>query len=260
MNALTIVIIVAILILILILLRYVFYNPYTLQSLQNGETASVIPASSLATNGSCSSSSNFAYSIWFYINDWNYRYGEPKVLFGRMGAISDPSGGAIPGVGGIDPCPTVVLGSTQNDLMVALGCFPGVNNESQAVDAISNSSNTVVHNCKIQNIPIQKWLNLIISVYGRSLDVYMDGKLVKTCLLPGIANVNKNSDVYLTPGGGFSGWTAKFKYWASATDPQKAWNIYEEGYGASWFSNLFGQYQIQIKISKDGTETTSVNL
>jgi hypothetical protein len=49
------------------------------------------------------------------------------------------------------------------------------------------------------NVPVQKWVNLIISVYGRSLDVYIDGKLAKTCLLPGVANVNNKSDIYVNP-------------------------------------------------------------
>ena len=28
---------------------------------------------------------NFAYSIWFYVNDWNYKFGQPKIIFERMG-------------------------------------------------------------------------------------------------------------------------------------------------------------------------------
>jgi len=256
----TILLIIFVLIIIYVLYIYFFdlRNSLT-NSMLNGQNPLTISATKL--DGSTSNiPSNFSYSVWMYVNDWNYRYGETKVVFGRMGSPTVKGSGDIAGVSGSNPCPVVVLSPLENDLVVSLGCFPGVNNESQAIEALSSSSNTVVHNCKIQNIPIQKWLNLIISVYGRSLDVYMDGKLVKTCLLPGIANVNKNSDVYLTPGGGFSGWTTKFKYWASSTNPQKAWNIYEEGYGASMFSNFFGQYQIQVKITKDGSETTSVTL
>ena len=65
MSALSIVITIVVIVLILMLLRYVFTDPYTLQNIQDGKTASTIEASSLATNGSNVSSSNFAYSVWF---------------------------------------------------------------------------------------------------------------------------------------------------------------------------------------------------
>ena len=53
------------------------------------------------------------------------------------------------------------------------------------------------------NVPLQKWVNLIISLYGRTLDVYIDGKLVRTCVLPGVAQVNPDADILVTPMGGF---------------------------------------------------------
>jgi len=111
MSALSIVITVVVIVLILFLLRYLFSDPYTLQDLQDGQTLSTINASDLATDGSDVPSSNFAYSIWFYINDWNYRYGESKVIFGRMGAKSGNGQGSIEGISGLDPCPAVVLGA-----------------------------------------------------------------------------------------------------------------------------------------------------
>ena len=81
MSALSVVITIIIVVLVLMLLRYLFTDPSTLQNMQDGKTATTISASSLATNGSNVPSSNFSYSIWFYINNWNYRYGEQKVIF-----------------------------------------------------------------------------------------------------------------------------------------------------------------------------------
>ena len=85
MNPLTIVIIIVVIVLLVIVWKYMLSDPYTLQGLQNAQTATTISASDLETNGTDVPSSNFAYSIWFYVNDWNYRYGKPKVIFGRMG-------------------------------------------------------------------------------------------------------------------------------------------------------------------------------
>jgi hypothetical protein len=251
MSPLGIVITIVVIVLIIMLLRYSLSNPYTLQNLQSGQTASTISASSLATNGSSTSSSNFAYSIWFYINDWNYRYGEPKVIFGRMGAKSGANGGHIPGVSGLDPCPAVVLGAVENDVNVSLGCYPGADQQPDV-----SGGNTIVHTCSVANVPIQRWVNLVISVYGRSMDLYIDGKLVRTCLLPGVASVNNSSNIYVTPKGGFDGWTSKFQYFPNSLNPQEAWNIYSSGYGG----NMLNAYQVQISLLENGTTQSSYTI
>jgi len=253
MSALSIVITIVVVVLILMLLRAIFSDPYTLQSIQNGQTTSTISATSLATNGSNIPSSNFCYSVWFYINDWNYRYGEPKVIFGRMGAQSNQGNGSVQGVNGLDPCPAVVLGAVENNISVSLGCFPGLDQEPT-----TPGGNTVVHTCTVANIPIQKWVNLIVSVYGRTMDIYIDGKLVRTCLLPGVASINNNSNVYVTPAGGFNGWTAKLQYYPNSINPQQAWNIYSQGY-SNWLS-MFNEYQIQLSLLQNGTTQSSVTI
>jgi hypothetical protein len=255
MSPLNIIIIVIVIVLILMLLRYMLSNPYNLQGLQNGKTASVISASSLATNGTSVPSSNFSYSIWYYVNDWNYRYGEAKVIFGRMGASSSiSSSSSITGVGGLDPCPAVVLGPVSNNISVSLGCYPGVNQQPT-----TSGGSTVVKTCSVVNVPIQKWVNLIVSVYGRTMDIYIDGKLVKTCMLPGVASVNSSSDVYVTPAGGFDGWTSKFQYFPNPLNPQQAWNIYSKGYSTSWF-DMSQTYQIQLSLIENGTTQNSVTI
>ena len=254
MTPLNIIIIVIVIILILMILRYMLLDNYTLQSLQNAQTASVISASSLATNGSSIPSSNFSYSIWYYINDWNYRYGEPKVIFGRMGASSSSSSSSISGVSGLDPCPAVVLGAVENNLAISLGCYPGINKTPT-----TRGGTTVVHTCSISNVPIQKWVNLIVSVHGRTMDIYIDGKLVKTCMLPGVASINSSSNVYVTPSGGFDGWTSKFQYFPNPINPQEAWNIYSKGYSTYWL-DMYQTYHIQLSLIENGTTQGSVTI
>lgn len=254
MNALSIVIIVVVIVFILMILKYIYTDKYTLQNIQDGKTASTINASSLATNGTSVPSSNFAYSIWFYINDWNYRYGENKVIFGRMGALSAAGKGAIDGINGLDPCPAVVLGAVENNVSISLGCYPGIDQEPT-----TTGGNTVVHTCSIANVPIQKWVNLVMSVYGRTMDIYIDGKLVRTCLLPGVANINNSSNIYVTPLGGFDGWTSKLQYYPNSLNPQEVWNIYTRGY-SNGLLGMFNSYQVQISLVENGTTQSSVTV
>ena len=253
MSPLNIVILIVILVLIFTLIKYIFSDPYTLQSIQNGKVASTINATSLATNGTSVPSSNFAYSIWFYVNDWNYRYGESKVIFGRMGSMSSQGSSSVSGVNGLDPCPAVVLGAVENNIAVSLGCYPGIDQQPT-----TTGGSTVVKTCSVANVPIQKWVNLIVSVYGRSMDIYIDGKLVRTCLLPGVASVNNNANVYVTPNGGFEGWTSKFQYYPNPLNPQDAWNIYTQGY-ANWLS-MFNSYQLQISLVENGNTQSTITI
>ena len=253
MSPLNIVITIVVIVVILMLLKYIFSDPYTLQNIQDGKTASTISSSTLATNGSGIPSSNFAYSVWFYINNWNYRYGEKKVIFGRMGSLSGSGRGSIPGVSGLDPCPAVVLGDVENNISISLGCYPGINQQPT-----TRGGNTIVHTCSVGNIPIQKWVNLVVSVYGRSMDIYIDGKLVRTCLLPGVASVNNNADIYVTPKGGFEGWTARLQYYPNSLNPQEVWNNYTSGY--SGWTSMFNAYQVQISLVENGNTQSSVTI
>lgn len=256
MSPLTIVFTILAIVLLFMLLRYLFTDKYTLQGMQDGKTMSTINAADLSEPDSSVPSSNFSYSIWFYVNDWNYRFGQPKVVFGRMGAGGTEGEQVVPGVNGVDPCPVVVLGAVTNNLTVAISCFPG------AQDATTNQAarRNIVHTCSVANIPIQKWVNLTVSVYGRTMDLYIDGKLVRTCLLPGIANVNNNANVYVTPRGGFAGWTSNFQYFPNSLNPQEAWNIYTKGYGGSLFSNLFGSYSLQVSVLENGVEQSTLTI
>ena len=237
MSPIGIILTILVIVFIYYVLKYIFTDPYTLQSLSNGQTQSTINKDSLANGGD---SVNFSYSIWFYINDWNYKFGKNKVIFGRMEQGTD----TIADVSGINPSPLVVLGQIENNLNVYLKC-EGIDKPNM---------------CSIDNIPIQKWVNLVISVYSRTMDLYLDGKLVRTCLLPGVPNISTSSDVLITPYGGFNGWTSRFQYYPNSLNPQDAWNIYTQGYGGNMFSNLLKSYQIQFSLLENGVTYSTVTI
>ena len=237
-----IILFVIIIILIIIVINYISRDVSTLTGLTEGKTLQKIDAADLDVNNT--NSSNFTYSIWFYIDNWNYRYGEPKVIFGRMTEGSKVK----------EPCPTVVLGANQNNISVSLAVYPGENTKP------SDGSKYSINNFSIANIPIQKWVNLFISVYGRTMDIYIDGKLVRTCILDGVAAIDAVAPVYITPNGGFSGWTSTFQYWSDSSDPQKAWDIYKKGYGSSMLAGLFGKYTVKVSLMEGDVESSSYSV
>ena len=312
MNIKSILIVIFVIFLLYLVIRYIVKDAKILTGLMAGTTMQTIQANSLAKNSSELNSSNFAYSIWFYVDDWNYKYGDKKIIFGRTTSKSSESSGDAD-IETLGPCPAVIMGAVENDITILLGvggekegfekkcgefgcCIDGSNatgpegksdrcgplcNDPSISDYgccpdkinYKNSENDLcktdpkpkpgpdtysnLSRCTVKNVPIQKWVNLLISVYGRSLDVYIDGKLVKTCLLPGIAKINNEANVYITPLGGFSGWTSKFTYYPTALNPQEAWNVYQDGYGASWLANIFGKYNVKVSVLENGTEDSS---
>jgi hypothetical protein len=251
---LKIALIILVLILIMKLASYLFSNKSMVQdSILDATTLTTISASSLekGTVGN----NNFSYSTWFYVSDWNYRYGEYKVILGRMSAPSSGTLNSIQGINGNGPCPVITLGQTQNNISIMQDCYNGVNSFTD-VSSQSSQSNSIVSTCVVSNIPIQKWVNLIVSVYGRTLDVYIDGKLVKTCLLPGIAKVNPNADLHITPNGGFNGWTARTQYFASPMNPDQAWSIYSKSFkDSNIMSMLLPDYSVKVSVVNNNNHT-----
>jgi len=237
MAAAKILVVIVVILLVYIVYRYVSSDVHTLSGLVSAETMQKVEASALPSDAN-GNTVNYTYSIWFFIDDWNYKYGEKKVIFGRMSAENNNK----------FPCPTVTLQPVQNVITVDMLVAP-------TVDTLP-----VTHTVALPSIPIQRWVNLTLSTNTGILDLYLDGKLVRTSLLPGVPIVSPNSPVYVTPMGGFSGWTANFQYWANSIGPQEAWNTYKAGYGGSWLSNIFGKYSVKISVMEGDTEESSLTI
>jgi hypothetical protein len=230
----TIILLVIIIVFAVIIYNYISSDLNTLTGLNSGQMLQKINASDLGT----SNGANFTYSIWFNIDDWNIKYGEEKILFGRMNSANESSATR-------KPCPLVYLDTNQNNIIIEMT----MNNTSSSVEKYP-----------VENIPIQKWVFLMISVYGRTLDVYIDGKLVRTFVLPSIPKINVASDVYVTPNGGFAGWTTRFQYVGDATNPQTAWDMYKKGYGGSLLGELFGKYSVKLALLENDKESSSLTI
>ena len=107
--------------------------------------------------------------------------------------------------------------------------------------------------CTVPKIELQKWVNIIISCKNSALDTYIDGKLVKTCL---IANVGTQKYAILSPITGFAGKNANFKYWNQYFNPRQIFNIYRKG-----FSQLdLGLKNLKIVMSVDKGDVTKSSI
>ena len=104
--------------------------------------------------------------------------------------------------------------------------------------------------CKISNVPIQKWTHILFTTNNKTLDTYLDGKLVRTCVLSGVPKMDKKAPLFLTPGKegakGFSGYTSKLRYYSRTLNPREVYDVYKEGYSDNPLGNLLGKYKMKV--------------
>jgi hypothetical protein len=228
----------------ILIVCYVVYDLFikkktesTILHMQDARKSATIPSSEFPTD----TTSDFTYSIWLYVNDWNYRYGENKVILRRINA-SKTGGIAI----GLDP--------ELNNLKVLMAVYPGG-------PKTEGRAGVVFQKCWINNIPLQRWTNIIVTVNSRAMDLYLDGKLVRTCIMPGVPRLARDVGAEITPEGGFSGFVSNIRYLSYSVNPSEAYNIYKKGYGSgSTLGNMFNKYRIKISLLSDNAEVNSFEI
>lgn len=82
--------------------------------------------------------------------------------------------------------------------------------------------------CMVENIKLQRWTHIVVSVYNNIVDVYCDGKLCKSSVLKGFPQPNTN-DLHLSLDGGFSGKMAKTNFINAAISQNEAYELYRAG-------------------------------
>ena len=104
---------------------------------------------------------------------------------------------------------------------------------SSGVSAGCNADNLIqndptVGTCTAKMVPLQKWVNIIVSIYNQIVDIYIDGQLTSSCVLKGFPDIS-TADVDITPDGGFSGNMSRVNFMNTAMTVQQARSIYYDG-------------------------------
>ena len=161
------------------------------------------------SSGSNSPNMAFTISFWIYIVDWNYRSDEPKAILIKGAESGDT-------VAGYDSAPGIWLAPDKNNLIVATRVLGRVKPQV----------------CDVANIPIQKWVHIAYVLDNRTVDVYVDCKLERSCILTGVPFLN-NQKLHLfplnpsSPSGsgtsdkktGFLGQLSSLRYFSTALKP-----------------------------------------
>lgn len=169
----------------------------------SGKVKTVIPAANapVGTNGT------FGLQFWMYISDWDFNFSKEKTVLKRKstGTATDVS-------------PNITLHPTDNSLQVNIAIYPNTG----ATGAGTTSSTGDSFTCSVENVPLQRWFAVSVTVFQRNVDIYIDGRLVKSCVLPGVpkpvlGDIEIGSDTL-----GFSGSVCNLKTYANMLGPTDA--------------------------------------
>lgn len=186
----------------------------------------------------------YGMQFWMFIKDWNYNFGKEKHVLSR----SDSSNPDIMN-------PKITLHPTENTMKISVSVFPSSAGGSKAEPAPANHSGSTddVFLCEIPDIPLQSWFSVSLTVFDRNLDFYINGRLVKSCLLSGVPKPAAG-DIVLNNNGGFSGSLCSFYHYPKALVPSDAQTFFSSGSSCQtssdssskgWFN--FGLYDAKGK-------------
>jgi hypothetical protein len=242
---------VIVIVILYLLWQYLFVSSTVLVSFQKANVANRLPGGTLPK----SSTGNYSFSVWVYVNDWGVNPNQIKnILSVTTGGISSPKYLFY-----------IALDAVVNNLLIYALPYGEIQTSGNGnLQPPPNAS------CKVSNFPIQSWVNIGVSVYNRAIDVYMDGKLVRTCPLINVAAPISGTDIVTTggdnPGGdmikqyGFSGFIASVTYSSNPISPHEAWDTYSKGYNGSTWGGLLNKYKLQFVFLKDNQQIKSFEI
>jgi hypothetical protein len=200
---------------------------------------------------------DWGMQYWMYISDWNYKFGADKDVVKRI-APNNPS----------ITSPRIFLSPSENTLNVRVSIFPADAAAGAANPSASSTGDSFT--CSVENVPLQSWFCVSVTCFQRNMDIYINGRLVKSCVLPGIPKPAVG-DIILNDNDGFSGSICNLNWYNAMLSPTETKAFHAKGTqcappaaaGAaavdpdSLFITLFGYTFRFSKLGKDGKELSS---
>jgi hypothetical protein len=201
---------------------YLIRDSVPLNILQNGKKSQYVIQANMIDNPG---SARYYYEGWFYINS-NEPVTSENVLFNRG-----------------DDFIVTLRGSTLSLYVNARPVSGKRVSDSGVLDTNGVSSPLM----SVQNVPFQKWCQLVINVDGTSVDLYIDGKFVKNSNNSTVINANPADPI--TYGNQYTvGNLTRFKRMSTNINPQGVWSSYMNGSGQSTSIN---DYHLNAQITKN---------
>jgi hypothetical protein len=229
----TIAIVLIVVILVLIYVLYAYFTDSATQLIQTANLSTDIkPVTAIASP----KNSRYGHSVWLYVNTWDNNTN--KVILSR------------------DKNFKLYLDKTSPILKLDVV----MNDNKEETMVITN------------NFPLQKWVNILVSMDNQFADAYIDGKLVRSQRfykqidnLSGVSPIqppDKDYPLYLGNRGSsnFDAYATLLKRWTEPVDPKTAWDNYMKGNGSSQMASALNDMGISITILENKEEVKKFSL
>jgi hypothetical protein len=148
----------------------------------------------------------FTWSTWIFINNLQTNTGIYKHIFSKGNSHLNENGVISP-----NNAPGLYIAPDTNALVVMMNTYNVINEE-----------------IVIPDIPINKWVNVIIRCQNTKLDVYINGTISRSINLAGVPKQNYG-DVYVAMNGGFDGYISNLWYYNYSLGTADIQRITERG-------------------------------
>jgi hypothetical protein len=150
----------------------------------------------------------FSWSVWLFINNLELSKNTStyKHIFSKGNSELNSKGVIYP-----NNAPGLYIAPNSNTLVVMMNTFSVINEE-----------------ILIPDIPLNKWVNVIIRCQNTTLDVYINGTIARSINLVGIPKQNYGN-VYVGMNGGFNGYISNLWYHNYALGTSEIQKISEKG-------------------------------
>lgn len=180
-----------------------FGSSYTIQRSSNEETGI-----------------EFTWAVSLYIKDQlgpkKYRH-----IFSK-GSVPTFTGDDQSGITTINQAPGLYLDNKTNSLEVKM-------------DTFNNQTSTIV----VPSIPHNKWLNVLIRCKNTVIDIYINGQIAKSMVLPSVPKQNYGN-VYISESEGFTGNISNLWYYKHALSINEIQKLLEDSVNTQLTANEMG--------------------
>ena len=181
------------------------------------------------TNFTSPTGTRCAYSMWLFVNSLSATKAEPMHVFW---------------VGTPDASP---LSATTNPPAFKM-C---ITSESHLQVFVKNKMYMIT-----DNFPLQKWERIDISFDNKTMDVYLDGKLLRSFQMDESVVTTTTSVVAF---GAIDAYVSGFNRTATPMDPTTSWNQYMSG-NKPFMSSWMPQYGMSVELTKDSVAQKKLTL
>jgi len=173
---------------------------------------------------------DFTLSFWVYIDDWNFQAAKYKPLF-NLGPMSTSGQSRSVLVGMLTPLQNglMIRGATMGNSQIG----PDITQPDQYRALLAGQTSQTMFDttldspCDVKEVPLQRWCCVSIVSSGRVLDVYMNGKLSRSCVLESVLQIPIGPIILSL--GTFGGRYSSVQMWNVQLTPDVIYGIYQMG-------------------------------